>query len=386
MALQVEIVEDLAGIDPAEWNSLGEADYPFTRHEFLTALQNNHCLLEFGWQPVYVLLRDGSEQIIAGAACYIKYNSYGELVFDHSWANAYEHSGRAYYPKLVTAIPYTPATGPRLLFNRNIGDPQTIRSLQSELIRVIKQFCQAHNLSGWHCLFERETTVKPLADHDLLYRYDCQYHWANRNYQDFDDFLSALSSRKRKNIRRERASVQAEGLSIQRKFGHQLNANEWQRVHELYAGIFERKYGTPTLTHDFFRRIGRDLRNQVMVVMVLKQDRIVATSVFLRSDSTLYGRVWGCDEYYNFLHFECCYYQGIEFCIEQGLQNFDPGAQGEHKISRGFLPTRTCSAHWMVESDFQQSLRRYLPMEEQAIDEYCLDMAKRSPYRRDTES
>ena len=381
MKLEVTIKQSLTEIEESEWNQLGEADYPFTRHEFLLALEQHHCLLEYGWQPVYFLLHDGAS-LLAATPCYIKSNSYGELVFDQTWAQAYERSGQNYYPKLVTAIPYTPATGPRFLIHRQISDAQQAHQLRLQLIQLIQQFCQTHQLSGWHLLFERESIVKSFTNHQLLLRYDCQYHWHNQSYQNFADFLAQLSSRKRKNIRKERAAVAAEDLTICRKYGDQLTDAEWHRVHQLYAGIFQRKYGTATLSEDFFRRIGRALKQRVMVVLALKQEEIIAASLFFVSDSTLYGRLWGCEEYYNHLHFECCYYQGIDFCIENRLQHFDPGAQGEHKISRGFLPQRTCSAHWFVDQQFQQAIGHYLQQEEQYIDQYCTEMLAKSPYRK----
>jgi len=379
--MDVMIIQSLAEVDESAWNQLGEADYPFTRHAFLVALEEQHCLLEFGWQPVYFLLKEGAT-LVAAIPCYIKSNSYGELVFDHSWAQAYERSGLQYYPKLVSAIPYTPATGPRFLIQREIQDSAKIHSLQIDLIRTVKQFCMSHALSGWHVLFERETVVKALADEQLLYRYDCQFHWENRQYANFDDFLAQLNSRKRKNIRKERATVAAEDLTLCQKYGDQLTDAEWQRVHQLYAGIFERKYGTATLSEGFFRQAGRQLKQRVMVVLALKQEKIIAASLFFISDSTLFGRLWGCDEYYNHLHFECCYYQGIDYCIEHKLQRFDPGAQGEHKISRGFLPQRTCSAHWFPDPDFQQAIRNYLLQEEPYMNAYCADMQAKSPYRK----
>ena len=224
--------------------------------------------------------------------------------------------------------------------------------------------------------------IKTLANEQLLYRYDCQFHWRNQDYQSFEDFLAQLSSRKRKNIKKERASVLAKGLNITRKFGHELSTFEWKRVYELYAGIFLRKYGTPTLTEGFFKAVGAALKQRVMVVLVENDHEIIATSLFFVSDSTLYGRVWGCDEFHDHLHFECCYYQGIDFCIQQGLQTFDPGAQGEHKISRGFLPTRTCSAHWMEDEHFHQLIQQSLRHEEKYINDYCLELGQRSPYRK----
>ncbi len=383
MPNEVTIIQSLSEIDPQQWNVLGEADYPFTRHEFLFALEQHHCLLEFGWQPVYFLINQAAKPV-AAMASYIKTNSYGELVFDHSWAQAYERSGLDYYPKLVSAIPYTPATGPRFLLHPDINNESERQGLRNDLVKLIQQFCIANKLSGWHLLFERESIAKQLQSGDpLLYRYDCQYHWHNDNYRDFDDFLSRLSSRKRKNIRRERNSVQQEDILIKRYYGDELSSQQWARVHQLYAGIFDRKYGTPTLSAEFFQSVGHQLKQRVMVVCAEKDDHIFAASLFFISDSILFGRVWGCDEYYNHLHFECCYYQGIDYCIQQGLQHFDPGAQGEHKISRGFLPTRTCSAHWMVNQDFHHMIQNYLKQEEQYINEFCQAQAEKSPYRKE---
>jgi predicted N-acyltransferase len=376
-----EIVDSLASIDRNHWNALGEADYPFTRYEFLRALEDNQCLEEFGWQPVYFLLSENSIPR-AAIASYIKHNSYGELVFDHSWAQAYERSGQAYYPKLVSAIPYTPATGPRFLIHRDFVDESLQQAMRDDLLHLIQRFCIEHKLSGWHLLFPREELAKSLnSEVPLLFRYDCQFHWENHDYHSFDDFLGALSSRKRKNIRKERASVAAENLLIEQKHGAELSDAEWTRVYQLYAGIFHRKYGTPTLSEGFFRDTGQALDRRMLVVLVRAAQQIIAASVFFVSDTTLYGRVWGCDEYYNHLHFECCYYQGIDYCIANGLKRFDPGAQGEHKISRGFLPTRTCSAHWMVNQDFHEMIRHYLDQEEQYINDYCATLLQRSPYR-----
>ncbi len=382
MDLSLVIKQSLAEVDDTIWNQLGEADYPFTRHEYLLALEQNHCLLEFGWQPVYFLIQQ-DQKLVAAIASYIKTNSYGELVFDHNWAQAYEHYGGSYYPKLVSAIPYTPATGPRFLIHREITSQQQIQNLSNQLIKVVQQFCISNQLSGWHCLFEREAKFRELASDQLLLRYDCQYHWTNKNYQNFDDFLSSLSSRKRKNIKKERASVAAENLKIEQFYGDELSADQWCRVHQLYAGIFQRKYGTATLTKSFFQEIGQKLKKRVMVILVFDDQKIIATSLFFISDTTLYGRLWGCDEYHNHLHFECCYYQGIEYCIKNGLQKFDPGAQGEHKISRGFLPTKTCSAHWFPDESFQQMIKHYLTQEEQYINDYCDEQNKKSPYRKD---
>ena len=380
MIRRLEIHQSLTEIDASQWNTLGEADYPFTRHEFLLALEQNQCLLEFGWQPVYFCLYDGN-QLIAAIPNFIKSNSYGELVFDHSWAQAYERSGRAYYPKLVSAIPYTPATGPRFLIHPDYKSEQN--PLKSALINVIKSFCDQHGLSGWHILFERESEIKSLTEEGLLYRHDCQFHWFNHDYSSFDDFLTRLISRKRKNIRKERAQVAQHDLTIRQLYGNELSAQQWTRVYQLYAGIFNRKNGTATLSEGFFQTIGQVLKKRVLVVLAFKQDEIIAASVFFVSDSTLFGRVWGCDEYYQHLHFECCYYQGIDFCIRKGLSKFDPGAQGEHKISRGFIPIKTCSAHWLADKEFHQMVGRFLRQEDQYIEQYCEEVDRQSPYRKD---
>lgn len=372
-------------IDPEHWGALGEADYPFTRHAFLEGLERHDCLHPWGWQPAHFTLNDG-DRPVAALPAYIKDNSYGELVFDHAWANAYQRSGLAYYPKLVSAVPYTPATGPRLLVHQDITDPAQRLQLQHQLVDLALAFCENQRLSGWHLLFEREATLKALHEARLLLRHDCQFHWHNRGYHSFDDFLAALNARKRKNIRRERDRVRQSGLRIERQAGSRLTRKEWQRVHQLYAGIFDEKYGAPTLTSDFFAHLGEKLGEQVMVVTVHppESDEIAACALFLQSNDTLYGRVWGSDVEQDFLHFECCYYQGIEYCIEQGLQHFDPGAQGEHKLPRGFLPTRTVSAHWLANEDFQQLIRRHVEAEQGQIAEYCAYWQAHSPYRQES--
>jgi len=384
---RLSIHHRLDEIDPEDWDALGEADYPFTRHAFLNGLEQHDCLLPWGWQPAHFALHDG-ERLVAALPAYIKDNSYGELVFDHAWANAYQRSGLDYYPKLVSAVPYTPATGPRLLLHRDIDDPQQRQALQRQLVDAAITFCKAQGLSGWHLLFEREERLKALEDPRLLLRQDCQFHWHNPGYRDFDDFLAALRSGKRKNIRRERRHVAASGLRIQRQAGNELTDSEWQRVHQLYAGIFDRKYGAPTLSAGFFRHLGQTLGDQVMVVTARPPDskRIIACSLFLQDSQRLYGRIWGCDEQHEFLHFECCYYQGIEHCIEGGGRHFDPGAQGEHKVPRGFLPTRTASAHWLANEDFQGLIRRHLQAEREQVADYCAYWQAHSPYRREESS
>ena len=378
----VSVGASLDEIPAGEWDALGVGSYPFTRHCFLLGLEQHGCLEPFGWHPVYFQLRRGG-RLLAAIPCYIKTNSYGELVFDHAWVNAYHHSGVDYYPKLVTAIPYTPATGPRFLINRELCTDSTERqTLRDLLCRAVQGFCSEQNLSSWHVLFADKRILDDLRERDLLERCDVQFHWQNRDYRDFDDFLATLSSRKRKNIRKERAVVAAQKLDIAMLPGDALDANDWERVHELYAGIYRRKYGTATLTPGFFRHLGETMPRQVHAALARDGGEIVAASLFFSSDTHLYGRVWGCDSYYHNLHFECCYYRGIDYCIAQGLQTFDPGAQGEHKLARGFLPTLTWSGHWIAHPQFREAIAEFLRQERRHIAAYRDGLLEHSPYRR----
>ncbi|MFT5505096.1 MAG: putative N-acyltransferase [Gammaproteobacteria bacterium] len=380
MSTHISLHSQLSEIPIDDWDNLGSADYPFTRHAFLSGLESNDCLLPFGWQPLYFCLYS-DQQLLAAIPCYIKNNSYGELVFDHAWANAYQRSGLQYYPKLVTAIPYTPATGERFLINREITKPDHIVEMKIQLCRAIQNFCSEKGFSSWHLLFENESVIDSLSEENLLKRCDIQFHWENREYTDFDHFLSNLSSRKRKNIRKERSRTKQHNLDISMESASILTEGDWVRVYELYAGIYDRKHGTPTLTADFFQYLGHSMAEHTLVATARQNGVIQACSVFFRSATHLYGRVWGCDDFYRDLHFECCYYLGIEYCIENQLSTFDPGAQGEHKLSRGFLPTKTWSGHWFNHPEFQSAVSNFLDQERRHIDLYQKEMFEHSPYR-----
>ncbi len=380
--LRVSVTHTLNDVSPADWDALVSGAYPFVRHAFLHGLEVHDCLEPFGWHPVYFLLQR-DELLIAAVPCYIKTNSYGELVFDHAWVNAYQRAGLEYYPKLVTAIPYTPATGPRFLFNREIvTDAAERRLLRETLTQVIQSFCSEQKLSSWHILFARKPVLDELERRDIMLRSDVQFHWQNDGYADFDDFLARLSSRKRKNLRKERRSVAAQNLDIRMQSGAELEAEDWRRIYQLYAGIYRRKYGTATLTRAFFEHLGATMPEQVLAAITRDDGRIVAASLFFRSDTHLYGRVWGCDAYYNNLHFESCYYQGIDYCIREELEYFDPGAQGEHKLARGFLPTQTWSGHWIAHPQFREAIEQFLEQELRYIDSYHSELMEHSPYRR----
>lgn len=380
-AWRVSVTHSLSEVAESEWDALGDVHYPFTRYSFLHGLEQHDCLEPFGWHPVFFLVRGGS-QLVAAIPCYLKTNSYGELVFDHAWVNAYHRSGIDYYPKLVSAIPYTPATGPRFLINQQLAtDADTRQGLRELLCRAIQKFCTDNNLSSWHLLFPDKDTLDSVSAYDLEPRCDVQFHWTNNAYTDFDDFLSHLNSRKRKNIRRERRDIASE-LEIRMQPGAELSQDDWRRIHELYAGIYRRKYGTATLTSGFFIHLGEHMPRQVLVATARKDNFIEAASLFFRSNTHLYGRVWGCDDYYHNLHFECCYYQGIEYCIAEGLRYFDPGAQGEHKLARGFLPTLTWSGHWIAHPQFREAVNQFLRQERTHIEDYRAELLDQSPFRQ----
>lgn len=376
--MKIRVTQTLADIRPADWDILTPNNYPFTKHAYLYGLEQHDCLIPFGWNPHYFLIEQ-DDQIIAATACYIKSNSYGELVFDHAWADAYQRSGFDYYPKLVTAIPYTPATGPRFLCHPKINNhPQLINLL----IKHIKEFSQQFKLSSWHILFNVQNSGDQLENNDFITRHDCQFHWSNNNHQTFDCFLSELSSRKRKNIKKERKVLNTNKLTVKQRKASELSINELKQVHQLYASIFYRKHGTATLSEAFFISLGSHLGDNTLIFSAHnEQQEMIAISLLFISDSTLYGRVWGCSEDYDHLHFELCYYQGIDYCINNQLTTFDPGAQGEHKISRGFLPTKTVSAHWIAHPEFKTLIKRFTDHEKNMMQEHCNELMLSSPYK-----
>lgn len=378
MALSTDIHQTLASIPKDQWNALNTTNNPFVSYEFLIALERNGCLgKRMGWFPRYFVISNESRDIIAASMCYLKNNSHGEFVFDWSWADAYQRAGRHYYPKLVNAAPFTPAQGPRLLTHPN-GNAD---DLESALLASILNFCQTQQLSSFHCLFPDEKQLNSLQAQSLLIRKDYQYHWRNHNYADFETFIGEFKSRKRKEVRRERRIVAEQGIHFETLNGHEMNEQHWERAHHFYLQTFIEKGNTPALTLEFFEEVGQTMGDQLVVIFAVKADEYIASAICFRSDTTLYGRYWGCDYEYDCLHFETCFYQGIEYCIEHQLEKFEPGAQGEHKITRGFLPTPTYSAHWIADEDFHRAIADFLTRELTAIDEYAESLWQKSPFR-----
>ncbi len=370
----------IAEIPAEHWNRLADPDTPFLRHAFLDAMERHGCVGEsLGWLPQHLALRDGDDRILAVAPAYLKFNSYGEFVFDWSWADAYRRHGRAYYPKLIVASPYTPATGPRILTG---ATPQR-RDIARVLIQGAVQVAEKLGVSSLHWLFTADDETDWLAEQGSMRRLGCQFHWRNPGYGSFDDFLGAFTAAKRKQIKRERRRVAENGIRIRRVRGDAVTESEWAIFHRLYRDTFDKRGGLPTLTLPFFQDIGERMGRNLLLVLAYHDRNIVAAAFNLIGERSLYGRHWGCFQDFHSLHFDACYYQGLEYCIEQGLTRFEPGAQGEHKVSRGFLPTATWSAHWIADADFRQAIARFLDTETRDMQDYLAEMNTHSPYRAD---
>jgi len=346
----------------------------------LAAMEHQGAVGErFGWLPRHLALRDQGGRLLAAAPCYLKFNSYGEFVFDWAWADAYRRAGRRYYPKLVIASPYTPATGPRILTGPSPRRPE----LAAALIRGAVQLAEQTEVSGLHWLFSTEEEVGWMRTAGLMPRLGCQFHWSNQGYGSFEQLLATFSAEKRKKVKRERRRVADAGVQIRRVRGDEVSDRKWAIFHRLYEDTFDKRGGIPTLSLGFFREIGRTMGEQVLLIFAEYGGEVVAAAFCLAGARTLYGRHWGCSHDFHSLHFEACYYQGLDHCIEQGLARFEPGAQGEHKISRGFLPTRTWSAHWIADPTFRRPIGAFLDHEIEGMEDYIGEMQGRSPYRRD---
>lgn len=379
-------ISSLDAVNHNDWNNLLPDKNPFLRHEFLVALERNNCIGEkFGWYPHHLIVHDESKRIIAASPIYIKTNSYGEFVFDWSWASAYENSALNYYPKLVTAVPYTPVTGARLLIVSKFSTEQK-NCLAAAMTSAIVKEAKRLEMSGMHWLFFPEHECELYLQSNLIMRLGCQYHWHNQNYECFDHFLERLISRKRKKIRRERQIIHEQNIHIRRLHGSEMDTSLWQQVHSFYVDTFYRKRSLPTLSLEFFLELGTTLGSSILLILAYSGNQLIACAINFKSDSTLYGRYWGSVKKYNSLHYEVCYYQGIEYAIEHRLGTFEPGAQGEYKISRGFLPTKTWSAHWIADLRFRNAIQDYCRHETQLMQQEYKQLMSLSPYRHSRET
>ena len=373
---RVEVLERIADVDAAEWNRLAGPGYPFLQHEFLHAAEATGCVsAASGWRPRHLVLRTADGTAVAAMPLYEKSHSWGEFVFDWAWAQAYHRAGVEYYPKLVSAVPFTPAPSRRCL-----GAP----GLAASLLDAALELASDADYSSLHVLFPEAGELDALRGAGLELRKDCQFHWHNRDYRSFDEFLASFSSAKRKKARRDRRHVREQGIAFRWLSGGDLDAATWTDVYHLISDTFLRRGSMPYFDYDFFVELSRRLPRQVLVVLAEKQATPVAAAVFYVGADTLYGRYWGSDTHYNALHFETCYYQGIDYCIAHGLRRFEPGTQGEHKISRGFVPVTTWSAHWLARPEFFAAVGRYIREEERHVDRYMAAVDAHSPYRGDS--
>jgi uncharacterized protein len=366
--------EGVAALDAQEWDAVAGQGNPFQSHAFLAALENSGSVGQgSGWQPLPITIKDANEKIIGALPAYGKSHSQGEYVFDHGWADAYARAGGRYYPKLLIAAPFTPATGPRLLTD----DKAVARALIAAAESVVDQ----NKLSSAHATFVETGQLDSFREADWLLREGVQYHWFNRDYTSFDDFLAALASRKRKAIRKERAGAQA-GLTIRHLTGSDLREEHWDAFWYFYQDTGARKWGQPYLTRPFFSEIGRTMADQIILIMAERDGVPIAGALNFIGGEALYGRYWGCREEVPFLHFELCYYQAIDAAIARGLGRVEAGAQGEHKIARGYEPVATWSAHFIADPGFRDAVSDFLERERKAVEREIGFLGEMTPFKK----
>ena len=375
--MRVAVHSSIDEIDPGQWNALTGGN-PFLRHEFLAALEHGGCVgPDSGWQPHLLTLSD-AQGLAAAAPAFLKTDSYGEFVFDFAWAQAYSRHGQRYYPKLLVAVPFTPATGPRLLARADVDRERAA----GELLGALEGFMREQRLSSGHLLFLDEPARRAAESRGWLMRRDCQFHWVNQGYRDFEDYLATFTAEKRKKARRERRRVAEAGIRFETRTGKNLEPGLLEQVYAFHRDTFLRHGHEPYLTREFFAEVARALGEAFMVKIAYERDTPVAAALFFCSQEALYGRYWGASSDYHSLHFEACYHQGIEFCIERGLKRFEPGTQGEHKVSRGFAPALTWSAHYIVDERFREAIGEYLEREGEAVEGYAAEIREHVPYRK----
>ena len=386
MTLQVKIAQGLKAVPASAWDacalSAGSGDddpvNPFVSHAFLSALEESGCVgPKAGWSPVHVLVEDEAGTLLGAAPCYLKSHSMGEYVFDHSWADAYTRAGGRYYPKLQVAVPFTPATGPRLL----VPNGSQADHVRSYLIAGLRALRDQTGASSIHATFVQDADLKALTSEEFLRRDDQQFHWFNEGYSGFEDFLEALASRKRKAIRRERRDALANGISVEWLTGADITEAHWDAFFAFYMDTGSRKWGRPYLNRRLFSLIGERMADRVLLVMAKRNGRYIAGAINFIGAKRLYGRNWGCIEDHPFLHFEVCYYQAIDFAIARGLDRVEAGAQGEHKLARGYKPVITSSAHDIADPSLRQAIQAYLDQERLYVSEAADELSGATPFK-----
>jgi len=375
--MRIRVHKSIDDLNASQWNSLGAQGNPFVRHEFLAALEHTRCVgAGTGWDPCYFTLTD-EHGLAAAVPAFRKSHSYGEFVFDFAWAQAYARFGQRYYPKLAVAVPFTPATGPRLLVRPDLEwTPHAMR-----LLSEIESYALNHSLSSAHALFVDERGRAAVTQAGWIIRRDCQFHWTNKDYGSFEAYLQTFTADKRKKARRERRRVTEAGIVFETRMGHDLDERTLDTVYGFHRDTFLRHGHEPYLTREFFSEARRTLGDALMVKLAMHGREPVAAAIFFCSAQTLYGRYWGSAQNYHSLHFETCLHQGIEFCIEHQIARFDPGAQGDHKVSRGFEPTITWSGHFIAHSRFRAAIEDYVVRESRSVDAYAEEVQAHVPFR-----
>ena len=373
-SLTVSLAPSVGQFDKDAWNALGGNRNPFVSHEFLTALEDSGSVGEgTGWDPVPIVITDDAGTLLAAMPSYAKGHSQGEYVFDHAWADALHRAGRRYYPKLQIAAPFTPASGPRLLLSD--------QSLAPHLLKGAEAVCLQNGLSSAHATFIEDPQVPLFEAASWLIRNDIQFHWINRGYDSFEQFLGALTSRKRKDLRKERAKAQ-EGLRIERLSGDDIRPEHWDAFWIFYQDTGARKWGSPYLTREAFTLLGERLGERIVLILAYDGDTPIAGALNFIGSEALYGRYWGCARDVRFLHFELCYYQAIDIAIELGLPRVEAGAQGGHKLARGYEPVQTHSAHWIADPDFREAVADFLERERKGVATDQLFLGERTPFKK----
>lgn len=381
MTLAIKYHQSILDFTTQQWNDLAGEDYPFLRHEFLAALELSQCTCtETGWQAMHIGLYN-NDVLIAVMPTYQKSHSYGEYVFDWAWADAYQQNGLAYYPKLLTAIPFSPCYGPR------IATRQPLEELLPSLIQGIKQLCDHYDFSSWHGLFIPPEQLKAYNRDNLSIRTGVQYHWHNKNYDSFEHYLSHFTSRKRKNINKERKKIREQNIEIIAVEGADISQNLLEKFYHCYHLTYLKRGRKGYLNFAFFQHLLETIPQHIVLFTALHNNEVVACAFCFKnnslSQSTLFGRYWGCLDNFDSLHFETCYYKGLEYCIEHKIQRFDPGAQGEHKIQRGFEPIETYSVHYIKHGGFAQAIENFVVEETESIKDYSENLKQHLPFKED---
>ena len=380
VVVRLSVTQQIGTVDPQQWNALLYQKNPFLSYEFLNNLETTGCVCgDTGWEPNHLLLHD-HKTLVGAMPLYLKHHSWGEYVFDWAWADAYHRAGLEYYPKLLSAVPFTPVTGPRFLTHPDYSDQEQLKDL---LAQGLLKATEESGVSSLHVLFTTRGDNKLLARHGLMLRTGNQFHWRNEDYESFADYLNSFTSAKRKKIRRERRRVQEAGINLEVFNADSLKPEHWEVMYRFYRLTVLNHGAAAYLNRQFFEQLQSTMPDRVVMVLARYNNRYVGGALNLWGGDTLYGRYWGADKYFEGLHFETCYYQPIEYCIRMGIKRFEAGAQGEHKLSRGLLPTATYSAHWLRDKRFRNAIADFLQTETEHVERYSDILQAHTPFRGD---